>query len=121
MTERLIAQAKQRFASEILWHFVGRGHKESPEESYKILLCILKDGLKVGHENVEFKYQDQEMGELVTLWGYPVSCLADIPLKDLPIHAERYGTFAIGFHKEKAIENNFNPVLYINKYSILFN
>ncbi|MBI2985792.1 MAG: hypothetical protein HYY45_03385 [Deltaproteobacteria bacterium] len=117
ISNRLLAQLKQRFASEVLWHFVGRG--KSDHESYQILLSILRTGLKVGEKN-EFKFVDPATNEIQTLWGYPVCCLADIPLKDLHIHAERYGRFAIGFHKESAISSNFNPVLYINQYSSVF-
>lgn len=114
---RLLTQLKQRFASEVLWHFVGRNKPN--DQKYQILLSILKTGLKVGEKN-EFKFVDPKTNQIVTLWGYPVCCLADIPLKDLHIHAERYGTFAIGFHKESVINNHFNPVLYINQYSFPF-
>jgi hypothetical protein len=74
----------------------------------------------VSQGQVEFKYLDPDAGGLATRFGYPVSCLSDIPFKDLVIHAERYGTLAIGFHKESVIDNNFNPVLYLNTYSFLF-
>jgi hypothetical protein len=118
MNNRLLAQLKQRFTSEVLWHFVGRNKSE--EEKYQILVSILKSGLKLGNKNVEFKFFDIKTNKMVTLWGYPVVCLADIPLKDLHIHAERYGRYAIGFHKESVINNNFHPVLYVNQYSSLF-
>lgn len=117
-SQRLLAQLKQRFTSEVLWHFVSRNKDDT--RSYNVLLSILQSGLKVGEKNKEFKFLDVKTNQWVTLWGYPVSCLADIPLKDLHIHAERYGRFAIGFHKESVINNHFNPVLYINQYSSLF-
>jgi hypothetical protein len=120
MTERLWAQMEQRFASEVFWHFVGRECKNDLGESYQKLIRILENGLDVGKNNIEFKYLDNDAREIVTLWGYPVSCLADIPFKDLHIHATRYGTIAIGFNKDSAIDNNFNPVLYVNTYSYLF-
>ncbi|MHC4659451.1 MAG: abortive infection system antitoxin AbiGi family protein [Planctomycetota bacterium] len=119
MDERLWAQTKQRFASEILWHFVGRKTKDKLDESYNTLISILRDGLKVSEDDIDFKYRDPDINELVTRWGYPVSCLSDIPFKDLVIQAERYGTLAIGFHKERVIDNSFNPVLYVNTYSFL--
>lgn len=104
-----------------------RLHKAAGTDIYKnswyeycILLSILKTGLKIGKGNEEFKFLDTRTKQMVTLWGYPVSCLADIPLKDLHIHAERYGRHAIGFHKESAINNNFHPVLYVNQYSSVF-
>ena len=120
MDDRLWAQTKQRFASEILWHFVGRKTKDNPESSYTTLISILKDGLKISKEPSEFRYKDPNTNNQVTRWGYPTSCLSDIPFKDLIIHAERYGTLAIGFHKERAIDNGFNPVLYVNTYSSMF-
>jgi len=120
MNDRLEAQTKQRFASEVFWHFVGRKAKEDIDQSYQILLGILRNGLKVGPEPEPFIYFDPDKKEKETRYGYPVSCLTDIPLKDLAIHAERYGTVAIGFHKERAIEVGFNPVLYVNTYSHLF-
>lgn len=118
MNNRLLAQLKQRFTSEVLWHFVGRNKTE--DERYQILLSILNTGLKISKDNAEFKFLDLKTKQMVTLWGYPVSCLADIPLKDLHIHAERYGRYAIGFHKESVINNNFSPVLYANQYSSVF-
>ena len=120
MTTRLESQMEQRFASEVLWHFVGRDCKNDLDECYRRLIGILENGLNVSKNNVEFKYKDKDSGKLVTLWGYPVSCLADIPFKDLHIHAKRYGTVAIGFNKDSVIYNNFNPVLYANTYSYLF-
>lgn len=120
MTERLWAQMEQRFASEVFWHFVGRECKDNLDECYKRLIGILENGLNVGKNPVEFKYKDNGTGETVTLWGYPVSCLADIPFKDLHIQAKRYGTIAIGFNKDSAIDNHFNPVLYVNTYSYYF-
>ena len=116
--ERLLAQLKQRFTSEVLWHFAGR--RKTDEEQYYSLLSILKNGLKVGEKNEEFKFIDPKNKKFVSLWGYPVSCLADIPLKDLLIHAERYGKYAIGFHKESAIDHEFMPVLYVNQFSGFF-
>jgi hypothetical protein len=120
MNKRLITQTKQRFASEVLWHFVG--YNKSEDEQYKTLLSILKDGLRKDESSkgTEFKFVDNRTKKPVTLYGYPVVCLADIPFKDLHIHAERYGRFAIGFHKESVICNRFNPVLYVNQHSNLF-
>lgn len=118
MNKRLIAQTKQRFTSEILWHFVG--HNKSEAEQYHILLSILKNGLKRGKTKAEFKFIDPKTNRIRIAWGYSVVCLADIPFKDLHIHTERYGRFAIGFHKESVINNHFFPILYVNQYSNIF-
>ena len=117
-SQKILTQLKQRFASEVLWHFVSR--EKSDEDSYEILLSVLRTGLKVGPQKEQFKVFNQKTQKAEALDGYPVACLADIPLKDLHIHAERYGSFAIGFHKASAILNGFNPVLYVNQYSSVF-
>ncbi len=117
-SQKILTQLKQRFASEVLWHFVSR--EKPDEDSYQILLSILKTGLKVGPQKEQFKVFNQKTKNVEVLDGYPVACLADIPLKDLHIHAERYGSFAIGFHKASTIVNGFNPVLYVNQYSSIF-
>lgn len=111
------AQSLSRYTSEILWHFVSR--RKSDEDSYQILLGILKTGLKVGKEpsSVILYRQPDGSTRKRELYGYPVSCLADIPLKDLPLHIMRYGCFAIGFHKVNAIYFGFNPIMYINQHS----
>ncbi len=115
---------KQRFASEVFWHFVGFNNKP-PSECFNILLCILKDGLKVG-KRTEFRYVESFSADAEkkpvwkTLYGYKVSCLADIPLKDLHIHADRYGKYAIGFHKRSAVEFGFMPTMYTNMFSYDF-
>ncbi|HLF84543.1 MAG TPA: abortive infection system antitoxin AbiGi family protein [Blastocatellia bacterium] len=41
-----------------------------------------------------------------------VCCLADIPVQHLGYHANRYGKFAIGFHRDAAVKQDFNPVFY---------
>lgn len=115
---KILTQLKQRFASEVLWHFVSR--EKTDDDSYEILLSVLKTGLKVGPQNEEVKFLNPKTKQVEILYGYHVTCLADIPLKDLHIHAERYGSFAVGFHKASAILNGFNPVLYVNQYSSVF-
>lgn len=116
--EFLAARIKQRFTSDILWHFVSR--EKNDNQSFEILLSILKTGLHVGTKNEFFKFINWKTKQQETTWGYPVSCLADIPLKDLHIHIERYGKFAIGFYKSSAIKQGFHPVLYANQYSATF-
>jgi hypothetical protein len=107
----------QRYSSEVLWHFVGRKEKDDPSKCFQILLSILQDGkLRLGSEPEPFVYHNQK-ASVENFIGYPVCCLADIPLKDLPLHSMRYGEFAIGFHRESAIRKNFIPVLYVPQKS----
>ena len=117
---RLITQLKQRFSSEILWHFTGRAQVKDNDAAFKVLISILETGLKRSDIKSEFIYFEPKINNMETLAGYPVCCLADIPLKDLHVHAERYGITALGFHKTKVIENHFIPVMYVNQYSAAF-
>jgi hypothetical protein len=117
MADIFMQHLLQRFSSEILWHFVGRSHTDNPQKCYDILLSILREGkLNLSSEPEPFIYHRQ-IGEKEELYGYPVCCLADIPLKDLLLNSMRYGEFAIGFHRKKAIQNNFIPVLYVPQKS----
>lgn len=119
MDNRLPAQLKQRFTSEVLWHFTGRNKSE--DEAYERMVSILRTGrLKASQEEVEFRFVNVNTKDLQKLAGHPVCCLADIPFKDLHIHAERYKRHALGFHKESVIGNHFQPILYVNQYADFF-
>ena len=124
--------------SKILWHFTGgpkwdtKNNRQLKElkkfdEAYDILKKIINTKhLKMSdyQEVVKVKvpknilskrnkilkpeyYLDKEIK------ASPICCLADIPIQHLNYHAERYGKFAIGFHRKSAIKNGFNPVFYI--------
>lgn len=117
MSELHFQHLFQRFSSEVLWHFVGLQDKDDPDKCFKTLLSILQEGnLKLGSRPEPFIYHHQD-GTSEELCGYPVNCLADIPLKDLPLHSMRYGEFAIGFHRKSAIQKHFMPVLYVPQKS----
>jgi hypothetical protein len=105
----------QRFSSRALWHFTGYG-KDS-DAAYSVLESILSTScLQVGKEAEMIIMHDGEKR-----WGYPFSCLCDIPFKDLTIHMVRYGQFGIAFHKHDAINHgHFNPILYLHKDAFLF-
>lgn len=107
----------QRFTSDVLWHFTGGGGK-SEDDAFNILLSILKSGLKTGPREEWLSLAYDEGHEV--RHGCRACCLADIPLKDLSIHIERYQDVAIGFHKRSVIQNGFNPVLYINERAPFF-
>ena len=50
---------------------------------------------------------------------YPMVTFCDIPLSLAKDHIEKYGSYAIGMTKEWGIKNNLNPVVYIEKDSLL--
>lgn len=124
--------------SKILWHFTGgpdwdnktNKQKADPKSSpaaFEILKEILKSSqLRLSSFNELVKvivprtYEyDRKTHQRIELKNVPreiksskVVCLADIPIQHLAYHAQRYGKFAIGFHRESAIKNEFNPVFY---------
>jgi hypothetical protein len=123
--------------SKILWHFTGgpnwdiknnKQHEEikNLDEAFEILKAIIKSKqLRLSNYNEVVnvrvpKYKYVAAKKLRVFKGYtnrqieasPICCLADIPIQHLNYHAERYGKFAIGFHRSSAVINNFNPVLY---------
>jgi hypothetical protein len=124
--------------SKILWHFTGgptwnakenrqNKHPKSARAAYAALVSILQSReLRIGQfkevvkvrvpyvrkhdpKTDTFKY---EKNVLVEEMSVPVCCLADIPVAHLSYHSQRYGKFAIGFHRETAITHHFNPVFY---------
>src|SRR5258706_10613003 len=124
--------------SKILWHFTGGPSWDSKKKqryerlkpsanAYDALKGILADcELKVGETMEEVKIQWPEFQFSQTpphvfegvkdvpkqLNSVRVCCLADIPIAHLAYHAERYGKFAIGFHRDSVIRSGFNPVFY---------
>jgi hypothetical protein len=121
----------QRYVSQELTHFVGRGLKEEKEQ-YELLLHIIKSGwLKCDPQNRFGQDDDPGAGgyilnivesvleEDVYQPAYqPLAvCFCDIPLEDLQLHMQKYSRFDISFHKDFLIERGANPVFYIAKNS----
>jgi hypothetical protein len=124
--------------SKILWHFTGgprwdsklnkqEPHPKPAHEAYNALISILKDReLRIGGYKEVIKVKvpvirihdeetdtwSEEIGATRQLISVPVCCVADIPIIHLGYHADRYGKFAIGFHRASAIRHGFNPVFY---------
>ena len=133
--------------SKILWHFTGgplwneilnkQENQPKPVElSYDILIKILESQeLRISKYselirvlvpeipfwNWEEKKIDVKYNTEQTIKSSKVACLADIPIQHLDYHSKRYGKFAIGFHRDSAIKNNFNPVFYSLQNSPIMN
>jgi len=124
--------------SKILWHFTGGPKWNSKTErqsssrkpanaAYKAFCGILRSKeLRLGgyaeiarvlipeRRRYDLAKKDFviEKDVTVAVRSSPVCCLADIPIAHLRYHENRYGRFAIGFHREAAVRRGFNPVLY---------
>lgn len=133
--------------SRILWHFTGGPSwnaeteeismkPKSLDEAYKNLTSILTSkelkiseyyeihkviGPETEYYNPTTKRFFRDKGEEHTIDSSPFCCLADIPIQHLHYHATRYGKCAIGFYRESAIRNDFNPVFYMLQNSAILN
>lgn len=104
----------QRYVSDELTHFVGRGMPE--ERQYALLVEVLRGGLLAPEgERVD--------GDLVVDLDEPLSgnasyqpeavCLCDIPVGDLHLHIAKYSPFGVAFTKPFLVERGASPMFYI--------
>ena len=109
----------QRYVSDELTHFVGRGLR-SQEEQYRLFRKILKErqlratspvppgraryALKI-HPRSRLSENDAFQGSYV--------CFCDIPLADLDLHMDKYSRFGIAFPKAFLLKNGATPVMYV--------
>ena len=114
-------QSTQRYVSNELTHFVGRG-LEADEERYSLLVQILKSGwLTPG----PVPYPQEGQRTLITTSGAKFSdegmydplvvCFCDIPVADLSIHMEKYKQFGLAFTKEFLVKKEARPVFYMTQ------
>ena len=109
----------QRYYSQIYWHFTGGPRIPKDQVVYKPD-DARKFGLKSDQEAFKTAQDILESGVLqakaVESWNGintdNFSCVTDIPLKDLPYHAQYYGKTALGF-SSKAIHETWFPVFYV--------
>jgi hypothetical protein len=84
--------------------------------SIQTLKLILKEGFRL-------KYCDEmlQLNNNSPSAAHPMVCFCDIPLSESSTHFESYGYFGIGLTKSWAVENKINPVLYLDKSSLIAN
>lgn len=123
--------------SKILWHFTGGPSwntatkrqnvaRKPPAEAYANLRSILRTRvLRLGgYKEVvsvvlpERRVMDPKTRKAarknvpITIESSAICCVSDIPAPHLHYHAQRYGKFAVGFHRSAVIRAGFNPVFY---------
>lgn len=91
--------------SDTLFHFTTSLQNLKNILSKKFLLAYC-------HEKYSLDYETHDS-------YYPMVSFCDIPLSLTKNQIERYGSYAIGMTKEWGIKNNLNPVVYIEKDSLL--
>ena len=111
----------QRYYSNIYWHFTGSPKgidwhkvrrpaditKQGPTQEPSAAVATLK--LILNSRKLLASCTEKVVENLITA---KFCCVTDIPLKDLPSHADYYGKVAIGF-KAHAVHKTFLPVMYI--------
>ena|ERR1700680_4670543 len=108
----------QRYVSNELSHFVGRGLPEN--EQYETLINkILKPGwLTYPPHNITTLGRTLEVDFSKPIstdeaLKYQVVCFCDIPEPDLAIHVNKYSKFGLSFKKAFLINQGASPVFYV--------
>jgi hypothetical protein len=107
----------QRYVSNELTHFVGRGMAES--DQYDLLVNqILKPGWLTfpPHDRRTYRSPTFNLGTTISdgkMITTQVICFCDIPLADLAIHMNKYSHFGVAFRRDFLVALGANPVFYV--------
>lgn len=106
----------QRYVSEELAHFVGRG--KDMEEQYTLLVRILRSGWLTHpphNPNISGNLQVNTAAKLSKNEMYlpQIVCFCDIPVDDLHIHTSKYSRFGLCLHKDFVTRKGGAPVFYL--------
>jgi len=82
--------------------------------SLEFVKGILQDGFKV-----KYCLEDNQVKTGKISAAVPMVSFCDIPLSEIKNHISKYGSYGIGIKKDWAVKNGLNPVLYIERNSIL--
>jgi hypothetical protein len=82
--------------------------------SLDTLKAILKEGFKIKYCNEKL-----QLGMGFSNTAHPMVSFCDIPLSQTKKHFDAYGKYGIGLTKQWAFANKTNPVLYIDRHSLI--
>lgn len=82
--------------------------------SIEVLKLILNEGFKLKYCNENLILDDGASSA-----AHPIISFCDIPLSESSKHFDAYGFFGVGLTKDWAVKNGINPVLYIDKESLI--
>jgi hypothetical protein len=109
----------QQFVGQRLYHLVGAGRPDADPENFETLCAILRSmelrtcevaGERGGIRTLRDPSRPVTNGEPIQ---QSVVCLCDIPRRDLPFHARRYGQFGIGVNRSVVAQWGGRPVIYV--------
>ena len=106
----------QRYVSDELTHFVGRGLGSLPdreEEQYALLVNILRSGQLGRHKTKHIFHTDASRFSENEYYKPNMVCFSDIPVPDLAIHMAKFSRFGLAFKKAFLINKGANPVFYL--------
>jgi Putative abortive phage resistance protein AbiGi, antitoxin len=108
----------QRYVSNELTHFVGRGSTE--EVQYDLLVNkIIKRGWLTHpphHDPTKARELSLDLSKPIStdeMLKYQVVCFCDIPESDLSLHVSKYSKFGLAFEKDFLISKGACPVFYV--------
>jgi len=126
---------RQRYVSDELTHFVGRGMPDQ-ESQYARLIEIIRTGVlkspgsagsDITREEGPHGPRIKETHTLAVNHGRTLSsnekyllsvvCFADIPIEDISLHMMKYSHFGLSFHKRFLVGRGASPVFYIVGHS----
>lgn len=113
---------EQRYISNELTHFVGRGLEE--EAQYFLLLKILNSGWLTHPPhtpNISGGLSVETHGKISSnnMYNPQSVCFCDIPVSDLAIHMQKYSRFGLSFGKDFIVSKGGAPIFYIpNKIKV---
>lgn len=84
-------------------------------DSLEKLKSILREGFRIKYCAEELRLGKKGKSRA----AHPMVSFCDIPLSESEQHFDAYGRYGIGLSKEWAIRNGVNPVIYIDKDSLI--